>query len=73
MVLIKDQELTPTAVTDTQITLPLPANVPAGVQSVQVLHKVEMGTPPSRIAALSRTSRRLCCIRRSRQIRPPMP
>ena len=46
LVLIKDQELTPTAVTDTQITLPLPANVPAGVQSVQVLHKVEMGTPP---------------------------
>lgn len=48
LVLIDDQELTPTAVTDTQITLPLPVNLPAGVHSVQVLHKVEMGgIPPS--------------------------
>jgi hypothetical protein len=48
LVLIDDQELSPTAVTDTQITLPLPVNVPAGVHSVQVLQKVEMGgIPPS--------------------------
>lgn len=37
--------------TNTEITLPLPSPVPAGlyagVQTVQVLHKIDMGTPPT--------------------------
>ncbi len=45
LVLLEDQEWTPAAVTDTQITLPLPAGVHAGVRGVQVLQKVQMGTP----------------------------
>jgi len=45
LVLIENQELTPTNVTDTQITLPVPPGVHAGVQGLQVLQKISMGTP----------------------------
>lgn len=43
--LIENNELIPTKITDTEITLPLPANVHAGLQGLQVLEKVLMGTP----------------------------
>jgi hypothetical protein len=46
LVLIEGQELTPAGVTDTQITLPVPATIHAGVQGLQVLQKLAMGTPP---------------------------
>jgi hypothetical protein len=45
LVLLEDQELTPPAVTDTQVILPLPANVHAGLKGLQVLQKLRMGTP----------------------------
>jgi hypothetical protein len=47
-VLIEGQEFTPPAVTDTQITLPVPASIHAGVQGVRVLQKRRMGSgsPP---------------------------
>jgi hypothetical protein len=47
LVLMEGQEFAPTVVTDTQITLPLPASVHAGVQGVQVVQKTPMGTPPA--------------------------
>jgi hypothetical protein len=45
LVLMEGQELTPTSVTDTQITLQVPTGVHAGVQGLQVLQKISMGTP----------------------------
>ena len=33
-------------VTDTQIILPIPAEIPSGVQGVQVIHRRLMGSPP---------------------------
>jgi hypothetical protein len=45
LVLMQGTERTPTAVQDTQITLPLPADVRAGVQGLQVVQKKKMGTP----------------------------
>ncbi len=36
----------PQAVTDTEITLPVPASLPAGVQGLQVIQQKQMGTPP---------------------------
>src|SRR5216683_3072787 len=45
VVLIEDKERTPTNITDTEITLPLPGDVPAGVQGLQVVQKLLMGTP----------------------------
>jgi len=45
LVLIEGQELTPTTVSPTQITLPVPAGIHAGIQGVQVLQKILMGTP----------------------------
>lgn len=36
---------TPAAITDTQITLPVPPGVGAGVQSLQVVQQLEMGSP----------------------------
>jgi hypothetical protein len=45
LVLIEDQELVPTIITDTQLTLPLPGTLHAGVKGLQVLQKFNMGTP----------------------------
>lgn len=45
LVLLGDKERIPTDVKDTQITLPLPAEVHAGVQGLQVIQKKKMGTP----------------------------
>ena len=44
-VFLEGQELSPTAISDTQLTLPIPANLHAGVKAVQVLQKIDMGTP----------------------------
>jgi hypothetical protein len=38
--------VTPSKVTNTTITLPVPANLQAGVLGVQVVQQMEMGTPP---------------------------
>ena len=45
--LIEDQEITPTLVTDTQVTITLPAGIHAGVKGVQVIQKIQIGTPPT--------------------------
>jgi hypothetical protein len=45
LVMLEGLERIPTAVTDNLITLPLPANVHAGVQGLQVVQKKNMGTP----------------------------
>ena len=47
LVMLEGLERIPTAVTDSLITLPLPANVHAGVQGLQVVQKKNMGTPPT--------------------------
>ena len=44
-VFLEGQELSPTAISDTQLTLPIPASLHAGVKAVQVLQKIDMGTP----------------------------
>lgn len=44
-VLIEDQELTPASATNTQLTLTLPASLHAGVKSLQILRKLDMGNP----------------------------
>ncbi|MGA3169198.1 MAG: DUF4255 domain-containing protein [Terriglobia bacterium] len=38
--------VTPPTVTDKAIILPVPAGLPAGVQGLQVIQKVQIGTPP---------------------------
>lgn len=38
--------VTPSTVTDTTIVLPIPAGVPAGVQGLQVIQHIQIGTPP---------------------------
>lgn len=45
LVLMEDQEFAPVTVSDTQVTLPLPASVHPGMQGVQILQKMQMGTP----------------------------
>jgi hypothetical protein len=45
MLLMEGQEFTPNPITDTQLTLPVPASIHAGIQGVQVLQKSLMGTP----------------------------
>jgi hypothetical protein len=45
MVLMEGAERLPVQVTDTQVTLPLPPDVHAGVQGLQILQKKKMGTP----------------------------
>jgi len=47
LVMLEGLERIPTAVTDNLITLPLPGNVHAGVQGLQVVQKKNMGTPPT--------------------------
>jgi hypothetical protein len=43
LVVIDDQEFPPTAITDTQLTLPLPPGIHAGVKGLQVVEKLAMG------------------------------
>jgi hypothetical protein len=45
LVLMENQEFTPATITDTEVTLPIPASVHAGLQGLQILQKIEMGTP----------------------------
>jgi hypothetical protein len=47
LVLLEGQERTPSSVTDSQLMLPLPPDVHAGVQGLQVIQKKNMGTPPT--------------------------
>jgi hypothetical protein len=49
VVTIDGREAPPTSVTDTRIVVAIPANVPAGVHAVQVVHKLAMGieSPPA--------------------------
>jgi hypothetical protein len=47
VVLIGDTEQVPASIADSMLTLPVPASVRAGVQSLQVAHRVSMGTPPT--------------------------
>lgn len=44
-ILIEDQELTASASSDTQLTLAIPTTLHAGVKALQVLQKLDMGTP----------------------------
>ncbi len=46
-VLLNGADRVPTNVTNSQVTLPLPADVSAGVQALQVIHYAELGTPPA--------------------------
>jgi hypothetical protein len=41
-----DMEVAPPTVTEKAIILPIPATLPAGVQGVQVIQQLQMGTPP---------------------------
>ncbi len=43
---IGETELVPVQITDTQIIALLPAGLRAGIQSVQVVHRLQIGTPP---------------------------
>jgi hypothetical protein len=45
VVLMEGTERIPAGITDLEITLPLPPDVHAGVQSLQVAHRMPMGTP----------------------------
>jgi hypothetical protein len=45
LVLIEDQEVTPAAVNDTQVTVTLPASIHAGAKGLQVIQKILIGTP----------------------------
>lgn len=47
LALVGDVEVAPQAITDSRISLTLPAGLRAGVQGVQVVHKTLMGTPAS--------------------------
>jgi Pvc16 N-terminal domain len=47
VVLIEGAERIPGSITDTEITLPLPPDVHAGVQSLQIAQRMAMGTPPA--------------------------
>lgn len=44
-VFLEAQELSPTAIADAQLTLPVPPGVHAGGKALQVLQKLDMGTP----------------------------
>jgi hypothetical protein len=45
LVLVEGQEAAPSAVTDTQVTIPLPAGIHAGVKGLQIIQKISIGTP----------------------------
>jgi hypothetical protein len=47
LVLIEDQEIKPAAVSDTRVTVALSAGIHAGVKGVQVIQKIQIGTPPA--------------------------
>lgn len=46
-VLLGGLDRTPTIVADSQLTLPLPSDLPAGVQGLQVIQLTNLGTPPA--------------------------
>jgi hypothetical protein len=46
-ILLEGQEFSPTAISDTQLTLPIPSSLHAGTKALQVLQKLDMGTPPA--------------------------
>jgi hypothetical protein len=46
-VLLGGAEFSPQSITDSQVTLPVPAGTRAGVQGLQVIQKLSVGTPPS--------------------------
>jgi hypothetical protein len=46
LILLGGQERTPASVSDTLVTIPVPADLHAGVQGLQVVQKTLMGTPP---------------------------
>ncbi|SPE40615.1 Cell surface receptor IPT/TIG domain protein [Candidatus Sulfopaludibacter sp. SbA3] len=45
VVLMEGGEIVPTAISDAQLTVPVPANVHAGLKALQVAHRVPMGNP----------------------------
>ncbi len=45
LLLIEDQQFTPASISDTQLSLPIPGTIHAGVKGVQVLQPMDMGTP----------------------------
>ena len=47
VVLMSGGEQVPASLSDTALTLPVPASLRAGVQSLQVAHRLAMGTPPA--------------------------
>ncbi len=47
VVLLGGQERPPLTVRESEITLPVPADLPAGISGLQVIHKVLLGTPPT--------------------------
>ncbi len=47
LVLIEDQEITPAAISDTQVTVVLPGGIHAGAKGAQVIQKISIGTPPT--------------------------
>jgi hypothetical protein len=47
LVLVEDQELTPSSVRDDEIVVTLPKTIHAGVKSLQVVQQVLMGMPPA--------------------------
>jgi hypothetical protein len=46
VVLMGGSELAPASMADTSLTLTVPSTARAGVQSLQVAHRIQMGTPP---------------------------
>ena len=44
---VEQQQFPPTVISDTQLTLPMPAGLHAGVKGLQVLQPIDMGTPPA--------------------------
>lgn len=44
---IGETEVVPDQMTDTQLIAPLPSTLRAGIQAVQVVHRLQIGTPPT--------------------------
>ena len=47
IVLLENKDLSPATVSDSQVTLPLPADVNAGLRGLQIVHRMLLGTPPA--------------------------
>jgi hypothetical protein len=47
LVLVEGQEVVPSPLADTQATITLPAGIHAGVQGLQIIQKISIGTPPA--------------------------